>query len=321
MEAAISVENPRADTAARRVRQHGPAVATLYERGLTWVAVSPMADRACRMDFSIRKLPSLGLVCGFAQGVRHDRMAEHVGDGNDDFSLHLNFTGCSLIEGRSREIALRPGDAVLLNYAETRAITRPDRVRYGIVRVPRATLAPLVRNVDDVVFRPIARNTGALTLLAHYASGLMSDPALAGADIRRLVVGQLSELIALTVGATREAEQIAAGRGLRVARLRAIKDDIDAHLTDGDLTPAALAGRHRISESYIRKLFESEGTSFTQYVLARRLAQAHRMLCEARYAERGIAVIAFDCGFGDLSYFNRTFRRTYGLTPSELRGH
>jgi AraC-like DNA-binding protein len=32
-----------------------------------------------------------------------------------------------------------------------------------------------------------------------------------------------------------------------------------------------------------------------------------------------ITAIAFDAGFGDLSYFNRTFRRRYGATPSDIR--
>ena len=30
--------------------------------------------------------------------------------------------------------------------------------------------------------------------------------------------------------------------------------------------------------------------------------------------------IAFDCGFNDLSYFNRCFRRRFGLTPTAARG-
>jgi AraC-like DNA-binding protein len=30
-------------------------------------------------------------------------------------------------------------------------------------------------------------------------------------------------------------------------------------------------------------------------------------------------VIAFDAGFGDLSYFNRVFRQRYGDTPSGIR--
>jgi len=35
---------------------------------------------------------------------------------------------------------------------------------------------------------------------------------------------------------------------------------------------------------------------------------------------RRISDIAFDCGFNDLSYFNRCFRRRFGLTPTAARG-
>jgi len=38
------------------------------------------------------------------------------------------------------------------------------------------------------------------------------------------------------------------------------------------------------------------------------------------YPERKISTIALDAGFGDLSYFNRAFRRRYGMRPSGLRG-
>jgi len=34
---------------------------------------------------------------------------------------------------------------------------------------------------------------------------------------------------------------------------------------------------------------------------------------------RRISDIAYDAGFGDLSYFNRVFRRRYDATPSEIR--
>jgi AraC-like DNA-binding protein len=45
----------------------------------------------------------------------------------------------------------------------------------------------------------------------------------------------------------------------------------------------------------------------------------HRMLSDPRLADRSIGSIAFDVGFGDLSYFNRTFRGRYGATPGEIR--
>jgi AraC-like DNA-binding protein len=66
-------------------------------------------------------------------------------------------------------------------------------------------------------------------------------------------------------------------------------------------------------------LFESEGLSFTEFVRDERLNRAHRMLASARCAGRKIADIAFTCGFGDISYFNRAFRARFGITPSDVR--
>jgi AraC-like DNA-binding protein len=48
--------------------------------------------------------------------------------------------------------------------------------------------------------------------------------------------------------------------------------------------------------------------------------RAQRMLTDRRWSDRSVAWIAFETGFGDLSYFNRTFKRFYGNTPSEVRG-
>ncbi|MDW4800082.1 helix-turn-helix domain-containing protein [Escherichia coli] len=43
------------------------------------------------------------------------------------------------------------------------------------------------------------------------------------------------------------------------------------------------------------------------------------MLTDPRRSDRSISAVAFEAGFGDLSYFNRTFRRHFGATPSEIR--
>jgi AraC-like DNA-binding protein len=62
-----------------------------------------------------------------------------------------------------------------------------------------------------------------------------------------------------------------------------------------------------------------EGTTFTEYVVAQRLARAHRMLIDPRCDGEKISTVAYDCGFGDVSYFNRVFRRSYGAAPSDVR--
>jgi AraC-like DNA-binding protein len=176
-----------------------------------------------------------------------------------------------------------------------------------------------VQNIDDAVLRPIPRGTGALDLLANYVGALIHDPVIDTPDMRQLIAAHLCDLVSVTLGATRDAVAVAEGRGIRAARLRAIKADIERHLAQSDLSPIAVARRQRVSDSYIRKLFESEGTSFSEFLLVRRLVRAHRMLTNPRQADRSISSLAFDCGFGDLSYFNRTFKRAYGSPPSEIR--
>ena len=309
----------RPATDALHAQERGSAVQSLHRRGVTFVPLRPIPGLACGADIATRRLPGLGLQSGTVWGNRHEHTHADAGRGNDDLSIHINLSGLSIVAGRGREMTLQDGDAVLLSYSEARTVTRPGRVYHRIVRLPRASLAPLVPNIDDAVLRPIPRGTGALTLLANYAGALIDDPAIVAPQMRQLVVAQLCDLIAVTLGATRDAQALADGRGIRAARLRAIKTDIEAHLANGDLSPAAVAARHGISDSYIRKLFEGEGTSFSEFVLLRRLARAHRMLTDRRWADRGIAWIAFESGFGDLSYFNRTFKRCYGARPSDVR--
>jgi AraC-like DNA-binding protein len=305
---------------ALRVKAHGDAVRTLRNQGLTWVTFDPIPDLVCDIDFGIRQLPELGLLSGTVRGVRHVHAHRDSGDGNDDFSFHLNVSGLSTVVSRRGETTLRDGDAMLLSYSAGRTISRPALVDHRVIKLPRASLRLLVHDIDDAVLRPIPRGTGMLNLLRSYADALFDDPAVAAPQVRQLVVAQLCDLIAVTLGATRDAAAIAEGRGIRVARLRAVKDDIEAHLTDGDLTPVVVAKRQRISDSYIRKLFESEGASFSEFVLTRRLVRANRMLTDRGWRDRTIASIAFACGFGDLSYFNRTFKRLYGAPPSDIRG-
>jgi transcriptional regulator GlxA family with amidase domain len=66
-------------------------------------------------------------------------------------------------------------------------------------------------------------------------------------------------------------------------------------------------------------LFDGDATTFSEFVLLARLNRAHRMLTDPQFSDRTVSSLAFETGFGDLSYFNRSFRRRYGATPSDVR--
>ena len=102
-------------------------------------------------------------------------------------------------------------------------------------------------------------------------------------------------------------------------RLRAIKADIVENAASRELTIAMIAARHGVTSRYVRKLFEGQGVTFSEFVLDQRLGRARRMLVDPRSDGETISAIAFACGFGDLSYFNRAFRRRFRATPTEVR--
>ena len=256
--------------------------------------------------------------------MRTERTRRHLADGIVDLRLSVNFGRGLIWFGRGREVILHPGDAVLTSYAEpvtNRPIVPLKRSPFFSLLLPRAALAPLVTNLDDAVLRLIPASTGALKLLVNYVGMLEDDEALATPELRRLVVAQIHDLAALAIGATRDTAAIAEGSGVRAARLRAVKSDIVANLGDCALTITAVAQRQRMTARYIHKLFESEGITYSEFVLDQRLSRVHRTLSDPRFAGRPISSIAFEAGFGDLSYFNHAFRRRYGATPSEVRRH
>jgi AraC-like DNA-binding protein len=45
----------------------------------------------------------------------------------------------------------------------------------------------------------------------------------------------------------------------------------------------------------------------------------YRRLGDPRYATTAISTLAYAAGFNDLSYFNKAFRRAFGVTPSDVR--
>jgi threonine/homoserine/homoserine lactone efflux protein/AraC-like DNA-binding protein len=201
-------------------------------------------------------------------------------------------------------VAMLPGAAPLwMTVVLIVIVTMNEIVWYGLVALFFGS-SP-VRRAYLVAKRWIDRVTGAFL-------GLLGLRLLWRAD------DPVQGIIGLALGATRDAAELAAGRLSRAARLRAIKADIAQNLED-DVSIAALSSRHRITPRYIRKLFEGENMSVSKYVLGQRLTRVYRMLADASQADRTIADIALAAGFGDLSTFNRAFRRRFGVTPSAVR--
>lgn len=93
---------------------------------------------------------------------------------------------------------------------------------------------------------------------------------------------------------------------------------IDRHSNDPGLSALALAQKFRCSVRYVHKLFASTRGSVGEHVNNKRISVCTRDLLDNR-SKRTIAEIAFAAGFNDISNFNRSFKRTNGMSPRDFR--
>ena len=93
---------------------------------------------------------------------------------------------------------------------------------------------------------------------------------------------------------------------------------IRENYTDDDkMTCEEISKACGLSQSHFRSLFKKLlGMTVTRYINKTRLSSAVYLL---RVSDKSITDIAFDSGFSDVSYFNRLFRKEFGLSPREMR--
>jgi len=302
----------------------GPPHGADYQRwveeicqGLVKVDVQPLQDGAVDFTMQMAELPDVRL--GTFDGSAIQFTARQGASAPRLYLQMPEATDLRLVHG-PRTLLLESGQLALADAAQVKAQTLvPAAGRFRTFGIERKTLLALCPEAEDRVVQPLGHTPALGTLIRHYHAFAMSNALRLGAEARAVLSQHIVDLTALALGTGRDATEIATHRGLAAARLAAIKSDIARNLADPDLSVTGVASRHNITPRYIQMLFEGEGVSFTEHVIAERLARAHRMLADYRFAPRSISAIALGVGFGDISYFNRCFRRRYGMTPSDVR--
>lgn len=99
-------------------------------------------------------------------------------------------------------------------------------------------------------------------------------------------------------------------------KMKLILKYIENHYID-KITIEDIAREAGLSQSHFMKYFKNTmGTSFIDYLNEYRLTMASRLLVSS---DSSILDIASEVGFENLSYFNRTFKKRFGMTPREYR--
>ncbi len=282
--------------------------------------LEPLGDGPFHGEVKANRFPGLTVGSIASSANRFTRTRSLIPSDSDDVivGLMLEGGGCARQQGGS-DLMIRRGDAAVWSNAVVSDARYYTEVHYVGLAIPRSVLVPNLYNADRASMQIIPRETAILPMLFSYARLLLQDEV--PADAKALAASHVHDLVALALGPSRDAAEAAGRGGLRAGRLRALKADIAARLTDRELNINTLAARHGLAPRTVRALFQDDGTTFADVVLNLRLVRVHRQLSDARFMARAISALVYDAGFGDLSYFNNAFKKRYGLTPSDVRAN
>jgi AraC-like DNA-binding protein len=218
--------------------------------------------------------------------------------------------GCELVTAGPGDAVISPSHVGGRNYCA-------DGTRLSAVVVRRDLLPP--GTPWPVRGRVIRGADPTLRLLHRWIGFGLADPSA-----RHPPVAETYERITIDLAAMLlrhpaqgpSGDEAAAGRQ---ARLRLILDSIAAGAARPGFRATEVAARLEITPRYVRKLLEETGKTFSEHLLEARLQRARAFLADPNLAARRISDLALAAGFGDLSYFNRTFRRRFGETPLGVR--
>lgn len=241
-------------------------------------------------------------------------------DSRDGYLLLINTGQAEMVGSQvGRQYRLRPGDAALVSASEAFEMTGGELNVWSNIVIPTAVMMTAFRHVEDRLAMPVDADNDALRLLRRYGEFLDRGAPLVSPELIAHASQTIVDLVGIATGLKGAREETGSQRGLRAARLAAVLEKIRTGYTNPMISANSIAFELGLSARYVHDLLQETGNGFSERVLELRLLRVRDMLSTRAGQGLRIGEIALACGFNDISYFNRSFRRRFGTTPSAAR--
>lgn len=142
---------------------------------------------------------------------------------------------------------------------------------------------------------------------SEYINGAVLDGFSSLEELARSLCGVITAALDQWVGGMENTADI----------LRRVKNYVGENFADPELCMNGLASRFSISPGYLSASFKKiYGTTLSKFIIETRMEHARELLQNMKLP---IRVVAESCGFHNLSYFMRVFKKYYGYTCSQCR--
>ncbi|MFZ6760878.1 helix-turn-helix domain-containing protein [Undibacterium sp. Ji50W] len=238
-------------------------------------------------------------------------------DGLDHFLIQLYLDGGYTGETNgNHEIFMRAGDICILDLGQSLS-TRTTTSRTHTLVMPRGAMEAVLPNASALHGAVLKREKVLGKLLADHFTSLRQHLPEVRQPQAMSVADAVTGMIAACFRPTADALYVAHAQ-IDTSLRNLIKHHIDEHLNEQSLNPDTLALAFHLSRTTLYRLFEPFG-GICNYIQNRRLQRAYTTLKQTSGKPRWIYEIAFACGFRDEAHFSRSFRRAFGISPSDVR--
>jgi AraC family transcriptional activator of tynA and feaB len=263
----------------------------------------------------VDRLGPIGLSRAYSSSVVIRRTGGCRSSNDRHFVLTMSEDASYTVLANGRRQLVRGGDLRLSDSSEVIQVAHSG-CTVVVLCIQDYLLRRHLASADELVGRLVRGDQGA----GSYASALMrSLPTGMRYGFPSHAAQHLSTALLHSIAAAYSHEPRESARATAGARRAEIKRFVDANLGDADLTVRMVATAFKLTDRYVRVLFESDDESLASYIQRRRLEESARQLRDPRASRRTISEIAFACGFNSLGSYDRAFRSQFDMTPGQYR--
>ncbi|MBO9670741.1 MAG: helix-turn-helix domain-containing protein [Sphingobium sp.] len=244
------------------------------------------------------------------------RSAAHAASEDKRFSLQLVNSGrCHMRHGEAELIA-DTADMFVADAARAYELAFSRPVQGLVLSIPWSRFRDHAGQLEELAGRPVNRGGGPAAVLSGFVRSAWNQLIERdGEEWPESATEVIWDLLAATMR-RKDDPYTTSRRSDHLRRKAAIL--VDGELSDPEFRAVAIAEGLGVSARYLQLVLAEVGTTPSEFLLARRLDAAAARLRHPGGACR-ITDIAFECGFNDLSYFSRTFRRRFGVSARRYR--
>ncbi len=255
-----------------------------------------------------QKLPFI-----FRKNVERTKLSSNTLSWHPAVEICRCVSGSGRITCNTTTYDFNEGDIFIINSNSLHSITSNTHLVFDCIIIDESFFLENAIDIKNIIFENTVKNEETLQLFTHAGNSFFDNTELRTARIRSNI---LNLILHICDNYSHKNNSFTKAESVSVELTKIAIGYINSHLTD-KLTLDILATETGVSKYHLCHEFKKV-TNYTvfSYINICRCKKAAKMLLEN---DATVHDTCLACGFDNLSYFIRTFKKYYGTSPSAYK--